>query len=846
MDNEENKEVFVDEGIKSGLVVSDLGENVKEGFLSYAMSVIVSRALPDARDGFKPVQRRIIYAMNEDGYTSDKPHVKSAKITGNVMGKYHPHGDSSIYEALVRMAQDFSMRNVLIDGHGNFGNLDGDGAAAARYTEARLSKLAGSMVRDINENTVDFVDNYDGTEKEPTVLPCRFPNLLVNGCSGIAVGMATEIPTHNLGEVCDAIREYSHNPEISVEELMNFIKGPDFPTGGIILGRSGIRKLYETGRGKIVVRGIANIEENDAGRTEIIISEIPYNVNKSELVRKIGELADNKIIDGITDVKDETSYKTGIRIIVELSKEAVPEVVLNQLYKNTPLQSAFNGNIVALVNGAPQTLTLKDMLREYIEFQVEIITRRTKFRLNKAENRNHILDGLIIASDDIENVVHLIKISEDPAQALKDKYNLDDPQVDAILSMTLRKLSRIEGNKLLEERAAIEANIKEYNRILESRENIIEVVLAELKEIRDKYSDVRRTKISGEEVDDIDDEDLIKQEDCIVTLTNGGYIKRMSLDEFRAQNRGGKGHKGITTHSDDVVEKVVQINTHVDILFFTSFGKVYRLRGYKIPEGTRVSKGLPITNVLDLAENEKVMSILPIEEYDEKHYLWFATKLGVVKRTLLSEFALIRQNGKNAISLREGDELLAVKETTGEDIVCIASDNGKMVGFKETDVRCMGRNATGVKGITLNEGDKALSIGTSSEGKYVFVLSEKGYGKMSPVEQYRLTKRGARGVITLNSKDKNGRLAAMRIVNGDEDLVVFTKSGIVIRVHLNQVNISSRNTIGVKIINVGDKEVVSTVAVVPFQEDENEVLNDEESKNCDNNQTTGEDTKEDF
>ena len=814
MDNK-NDEVFVDEGIRSGTIVSDVSQNVQEGFLSYAMSVIVSRALPDVRDGFKPVQRRIIFAMDEDGYTSDKPHVKCAKITGNVMGKYHPHGDSSIYEALVRMAQDFSMRYPLIDGHGNFGNLDGDGAAAARYTEARLSKLASCLVKDIDENTVDFVDNYDGTEKEPTVLPARFPNLLVNGSSGIAVGMATAIPTHNLGEVCDAIEVYAKNPDVDVIELMNYIKGPDFPTGGVILGRSGIRKLYETGRGKIVVRGVAKVIKNDSGRNEIIISEIPYEVNKADLVRKIGQLADDKVIEGISDVKDETSYKTGMRIIVELSKEAVPEVVLNQLYKNTQLQSAFNGNVVALVNGAPRTLTLKDLLKGYLDFQIEIITRRSNFRLNKAKARDHILEGLIIASDDIENVVKLIKNSEDPNKDLKAKYNLDDLQADAILAMTLRKLSKIESNKLLEERTSIEENIKELIRILSSKENIIEVVLKELNEIKQKYADPRRTEISGEEVDDIEDEDLIKKEDIVITLTATGYVKRMSLDEFRAQNRGGKGYKGMTTHEDDVVEKVVYASTHIDILFFTSLGRVYRLRGHRIPEGTRVSKGIPVGNILDLDENEKVLTILPVETYSEDKFLLFATKRGIVKRTELKQFELIRQNGKYAITLKEGDELIGVKETDGSCLVALAASNGKMAVFKENEIRSMGRTASGVKGISLSSKDRVLSLGVSCEGTYILVLTSKGYGKLSSFDEYRQTHRGSKGVKTLQTTAKNGNLVSMRVVVGDEDLLVFTKAGIMIRTHLNQLRITHRSAVGVRVINIADNQSVSTVAVVP-------------------------------
>lgn len=830
--NNEKEEVFVGEGIKSGLVVSDVSENVKEGFLSYAMSVIVSRALPDVKDGFKPVQRRIIFAMNEDGYSNDKPHVKSAKIIGNVMGKYHPHGDSSIYEALVRMAQDFSMRYPLVDGHGNFGNLDGDGAAASRYTEARLSKLAQFLVKDIKENTVDFVDNYDGTEKEPVVLPSRFPNLLVNGSAGIAVGMATEIPTHNLGEICSAIEAYAANPDISIMELMEHVKGPDFPTGGIILGRSGIKKLYETGKGKIIVRGVASIRELGNLKHEIVISEIPFQVNKSTLVNKIAKLADDKIIEGITDVKDESSYKTGINIIVELSKDAIPELVLNQLYKNTDLQNSYNGNIVALVDGAPRQLGLKDLLSGYLEFQVDIIKRRTAYRLQKALDRNHVLEALIKVSDDIENVVHLIKVSEDPVAALKEAYGFDDPQVDAILSMTLRKLSRIEGNKLLEERALIEENIKTYNHILESRENIIEVVLSELKEISKKFGDERRTRISSEEID-IDDEDLIKKEDLVIAMTTSGYIKRMSLDEFRVQNRGGKGVKGMTIHSDDAIDKIVFGNTHTDVCFFTNLGKVYRVRGYRIPEGNRLSKGIPAINFLNMEENEKVMSIISGNGYEEDKFVFFVTENGICKRTAIKEFESIRQTGKIAITLKDGDTLLAVKVTDGNSEICIAANNGKMVKFNENQIRVMGRTASGVKGINLAGGFKAVSCATSMDGDLALVVSEKGYGKMSKIEDYRETSRGAKGVKTLNVTERNGNLCSMSLVNGNEDLLVVTKNGIIIRVSLKQLKVSSRNTQGVKVINLGDKEEVLSIAVVPAAEEDTDV-------NLENNEGTAE------
>ena len=830
---EENK--IIKDGIRGGLVESDISENVKSGFLDYAMSVIVARALPDARDGFKPVHRRIIYSMFESGYTPDKPFVKCAKIVGDVMGQYHPHGDSAIYESLVRMAQDFSMRYPLVDGHGNFGNIDGDEAAAYRYTEARLKKISYNLVKEIKENTVDFVDNYDGSKQEPCVLPARIPGLLVNGSNGIAVGMATNIPPHNLKEVIDATIAYARNKDISVVELMNYIKGPDFPTKGYILGRSGIKKAYETGTGCIVCRGKANIIETGSGKSEIIISEIPYQVNKAALVYKIGQLADDKVITGISDVKDESSDKNGIRIVIELSKEAVPDVVLNQLYKQTPLQSNFNVQSIALVDGTPKLMTLKDMLDVYLEFQIEIISRRSKFRLDKALARVHIIDGLLLASEDIDNVIEVIKNSktgEEAANRLKEKYSLSDEQVEAILSMTLRKLAGIERINLETERAGLEKNIEELQYILQSRDHILEVVIKELEEIREKYADDRLTEISSVEAS-IEDEDLIKNEDLIITLTNTGYIKRMPVENFKTQNRGGKGIKGMSTHDDDDVLMMVNSNTHQDVLFFTNFGKVYRIRGYKIPEGSRVSKGIPVSNFLNLDEKEKVASIVSVEDYNDK-FLLFATKKGICKKTDLKEYRLIRQDGKIAVNLKDDDELLDVKVTDGSADICIASSNNRMVKFKEDDIRDMGRNATGVRGIKLDEGNDAISLATSLEGNEVLVITKFGYGKISPLDDYRLTNRGSKGVITLKESEKRGPLAALKIVKGDEDLLVITKNGILIRISLNQVSRTGRNTSGVRIINLNEGDYVSSVTLVPHQEEVEEYI-DENSSNIEEN-----------
>ena len=820
-------ETEIVEGIASGLEDCDINDNVKSGFLDYAMSVIVSRALPDVRDGFKPVHRRIIYAMSESGYTPEKPHVKSAKIVGDVMGKYHPHGDTAIYDSLVRMAQPFSMRYPLIDGHGNFGNLDGDGAAAMRYTEARLGKLSGYLVKDLKENTVDFIDNYDGSEQEPTVLPSRFPNLLVNGSSGIAVGMATNIPPHNLGEVIDGVIAVANNPDITPLEIMTTaIKGPDFPTGGYILGRSGIKKAYETGNGSIVCRGHAEIHEKPNGRSEIIITKIPYSVNKAALVSKIGWASDEKIIPGISRVDDESSDKTGIRIVIELTKDAVPEVVLNNLYKQTPLQTNFNVQSIAIVDGAPKLLNIVDLLKKYLDFQIEVIERRSQFRLKKAEARLHILEGLILASDNIDEVISIIRASSSDEEAeskLMERFNLSEEQVSAILAMTLRKLVKMEKLNLENEKIEVCNTIENLKHILESKENVKEVVVNELTEIKNKINDDRKTEILDHEID-VNDEDLIAQEETLITLTTSGYIKRMPIDTFHTQNRGGKGLKGMTTNEDDDVNLMVKSHTHTDVLFFTNFGKVYRLRGHRIPEGTRTSKGIPVVNFLNLDETEKVVSIISLDDYNDNTYLFFTTEMGVCKRTALKEFELIRQDGKKAITFKEGDSLLNVKMTDGDALIAIASDSGKMVKFHESNVRVMGRSAAGVTGMNIDEGNKAVSVATSNEGSLVLVITSKGYGKMSKIEDYRLTSRGSKGVITLALNEKKGDLVSMKVVNGDEDLVIITKAGILIRIPLEQVKIANRNTQGVKIINIKDDDVVSSVTVVPHEKESEEIL----------------------
>ena len=868
--DEETEEVSAEEeqeleaGIVAGLTDVDTVPLVKESFLDYAMSVIVARAIPDVRDGMKPVHRRIVYSMSETGNTPDKPFKKCARIVGDVMGKYHPHGDSAIYGALARLAQPFAMRYMLVEGHGNFGSIDGDEPAAYRYTEARMAKLALEMVRDINCDVVDFMDNYDGVDQEPTVLPSRFPNLLVNGSSGIAVGMATNIPPHNLGEVIDGVVAIARNPQITVDELMEYIKGPDFPTGAIILGRSGIRDAYETGTGSIAIRSKCHIEERgEHGLKRIVVDEVPYGVNKANMIENMAALVRDKVIEGISDIRDE-SNKDGIRVVIEVKRDAIPEVLLNQLYKLTNLQVSFGIINLCLVDNAPKICSLPVLLQNYLDFQVSVIERRTKFLLEKDEARDHIVIGLIKCHDNIDDIVDIIKESSTPEEATKvlmEKYDFTELQVNAILAMTLRRLTGIETDKLIAERNQLELNIAEYKRILSSRENEIEVVIKELEEIKEKFGDERRTEISNVAAN-IDDEDLIPQEDIVVTLSRGGYVKRLSVDQFKAQHRGGRGVRGASLNENDVVELMVYTETHTDLLFFTDLGKVYRIRGYQIPEYQRTGKGIPVINLINIEKGENVKSIIAVNKYYDYRYLMFFTKKGIVKRTPISEYESIRQNGKIAITLREDDNLLAVKEiqeksvangvidperkyytmTVGEDgiakfdevaepkqedigsyyvdtIVGIASSEGKMVNFPVAEVRPMGRTASGVIGIDLPDGAEAVGVTAEYEGELVLVVTDKGFGKMTHFSEYRITKRGAKGVSTLKSTDKVGKIVTVRSVSSEDDLLVITNYGIVIRTHLSEVRQSSRNTQGVKILNLEGRQKVSSIAVVPYEEE---------------------------
>ena len=847
-ENEENEAASaedireLEEGIVAGLTDVDTVGLVQESFLDYAMSVIVARAIPDVRDGMKPVHRRIIYSMSETGNTPDKPFKKCARIVGDVMGKYHPHGDAAIYGALVRLAQPFSMRYMLVEGHGNFGSIDGDEPAAYRYTEARMAKMALEMVRDINCDVVDFMDNYDGVDQEPTVLPSRFPNLLVNGSSGIAVGMATNIPPHNLSEVIDGVVALSKNPEISTEELMEYVKGPDFPTGGLILGRGGIREAYETGTGSIAIRSKCHIEERgDHGLKRIVVDEVPYGVNKATMIENMAGLVRDKVIDGITDIRDE-SNKDGIRVVIEVRRDAIPEVLLNQLYKMTQLQVSFGIINLCLVDNAPKVCSLRTMLQEYLDFQVSVIERRTKYLLAKDEFRDHIVVGLIKCHDNIDDIVDIIKDSSTPEEAttrLMDKYGFSEPQVQAILAMNLRRLTGIENEKLEAERVQLEKNIAEYKRILSSRENETEVVINELLEIKDKFGDDRRTEITNSDAS-IDDEDLIPQEDIVITLSRGGYVKRLSADTFRTQNRGGRGVRGASLNENDVVELMIYTKTHTDLLFFTDLGKVYRIRGYQVPEYQRTGKGVPVINLINIEKGENVKSIIAVNEYRDDRFLMFFTTDGIVKRTPLKEYESIRQNGKIAITLREGDNLLNVKQVSEKNeleefadengqynqdlLVGIAASNGKMVNFPVNEVRPMGRSASGVKGIELGEGAKVVGCTAAYEGDHILVVTDKGYGKMTKAidedgePTYRITKRGTKGVSTLKATDKVGNLVAVRAVNLEDDLMVITNAGIVIRTPLSQIRIAGRNTQGVKIMNLEGRQRVSSIAIVPHEE----------------------------
>ena len=816
---------------EKGIRKIQLTSEMKTSFMNYAMSVIVARALPDVRDGMKPVQRRIVYGMNELGCYSDKAYKKSARIVGEVMGKYHPHGDYSIYEALVRMAQDFSYRYMLVDGHGNFGSIDGDGAAAMRYTEARMSKISMELMRDINKDTIDFIPNYDGEEREPSVLPCRIPNLLVNGTTGIAVGMATNMPPHNIGEVIDAVIAVSKNPDITVLELMeNYIQGPDFPTGGYILGKSAIKKAYETGNGLIVMRAKTEIEEHK-GRQRIVAYEIPYQVNKARLVEKIAHLARDKVVEGISDVRDE-SNREGIRIVIELKRDVQAEVILNQLYKLTSLQTTFGVNNIALVNNEPKTLTLKELIQYYLQHQEEVIRRRTQFELNKAEARAHILEGLKKALDHIDEIIQLIRTSrttEIIQQRLMDEFGMSDKQAKAVREMQLQRLAGLEREKIEEELNNLLITIADLKDILANEERILEIIRNELLEMKEKYGDKRRTEII-QGTFDIEDEDLIPVEDVIISLTNNGYVKRMPVDTYKSQNRGGRGVKGMATTQDDVISSLIHMSTHDDLLIFTNKGKVYRLKGYNIPEFGRTAKGLPIVNILNLDKDESVKSLInkKMIEEDKHWYLFFATEQGLVKRVDISEFENIRQTGKIAIKLKEDDSLVGVKLTKGDDEILIAASNGKLVRFSEGHVRPMGRSASGVRGINV-DGSKVIGMTTNREGQLIMVVTEKGYGKMSPIDEYRVSNRGGKGVKTINVTERNGQIVAIRAVEGNEDLLIITDDGIVIRLPMEQVKTAGRATQGVRLIKVHDSKV-SSVEVVAKNEEEVVEEGEEESE----------------
>lgn len=810
-----------------GIKKRSLTKEMKQSFINYAMSVIVQRALPDVRDGLKPVQRRIVHGMNELGCYSDKPYKKSARIVGEVMGKYHPHGDFSIYEALVRMAQDFSYRYMLVDGHGNFGSIDGDGAAAQRYTEARMSKISMEMVRDINKDTVNFIPNYDGEESEPEVMPSRFPNLLVNGTTGIAVGMATNIPPHNLGEVIDAILAVSHNPDITILELMeNYIQGPDFPTGAYILGKSAIKKAYETGNGLIVMRAKTDIIDIHGGKKAIVVTEIPYMVNKARLIEKMAEHVKEKRIEGITEIRDE-SNREGIRIMIELRKDVQPEVILNQLFKLTALQTTFGVNSIALVNNQPQTLNLKQMMTYYLDHQEEVIRRRTAYDLKKAEDRAHILDGLKRALDQIDAIIELIRTSrttEIIQQRLMDEFDMSDRQAKAIREMQLQRLAGLEREKIENELNQLLELIADLKDILAKRERILEIIEKELLEIKAKFADKRRTEII-QGTFDLEDEDLIPVEDVIISLTSNGYVKRMPVDTYKTQNRGGRGIKGMGTNEDDIVDALIHMSTHDDLLFFTNFGKVYRLKGYNIPEFGRTAKGLPVVNLLNLDKDESVKSMISIDkddiDEDKNLYLFFVTLNGLVKKTSIEEFKNIRQSGKIAINLKDEDQLVAVKLTKENEEILVAASNGKLIRFNENDVRPMGRTASGVRGINV-DGSHVVGMTTNGEGQYIMAISENGYGKMSPIEDYRESHRGGKGVKTINTTEKTGQLVALRAVNGDEDLLIMTSEGIMIRLPMEQVKLAGRNTQGVRLIKVAEGSIVSSVEVVDKSEEETE------------------------
>ena len=811
---------------------NNIVDEVQSSFLEYSMSVIVARALPDLRDGLKPVHRRILYSMYNSGYTPDKQYRKCARIVGDVMGKYHPHGDSSIYEAMVRMAQDFSYRYMLVDGHGNFGNMDGDGAAAMRYTESKLAKISLELIRDIGKDTVNFVPNFDETEKEPEVLPSRFPNILVNGTMGIAVGMATNIPPHNLGEVIDGCVAYIDNKDITVSEMMEYIKGPDFPTGATILGNSGIKKAYETGRGSITIRAKAEIEESNT-KSKIIITEIPYGVNTSDLKQKIAELVRDKVIEGIADYHEETNLENGLKIVVTLKKEANANVVLNNLYKHTSLQSTFGIIFLMLDQGQPKTLNLKEIISKYIDYQKEIIIRRTKFELDKAEKRVHILEGLKIALDNIDAVIKIIKESESDEVAktkLKERFNLDEVQSDAILEMKLRRLTGLERNKIESELEDLLKAIANYKAILASEEKVLEIIKNELLEIKQRFADERRTKIDMTAIDYIEDESLIPVEDVVITITNKGYIKRMTSETYKTQNRGGVGVKGMSTNEEDFVENIISMTTHDYIMFFTNKGKVYRIKGYEIPSFNRQSKGIPVINLLPIEKDEIVKAMLKVGNNEHNGNIVFCTQNGLVKRTDIKEFENIRSNGKIAITLKDEDELLSVQKTNGDNEILIASSNGRMIRFNENEIRIMGRSAAGVRGIDVGDGI-AVGCEIAEPGEEILVVTEKGYGKKTKLEEYRMTHRGSKGVKALNITEKNGNIVAFKTIHNEEDVMIVTNSGIIIRMSSLQISTTGRVAQGVKLINLKSNQKVSTVETIEKEEIEENIQNEDLSTN---------------
>ena len=832
-----------DKNIDKNLNIEDMGEDnnherdrkvavnivgeMRKSFLDYSMSVIVARALPDVRDGLKPVHRRILYTLYEEGMTPDKKYQKSANAVGAVMGHYHPHGDSAIYESMVRMAQDFTYRHTLVDGHGNFGSIDGDGAAASRYTEARLAKISMELLRDLNKDTVDFSENYDGQRKEPVVLPSRFPNILVNGNMGIAVGMATNIPPHNLGEVIDGCVAYIDNPDITVTELMQYIKGPDFPTAGVILGNSGIKRAYESGRGAITIRGMATVEETH-NKHRIVITELPYQVNKKALIQRIGELVRDKIIDGISNLSDESALE-GIKIVIDVKKEANANVVLNNLYKHTQLQTSYGINFLMLVDGSPRTLGLREIIEKYIDHQKHVIYRRCQFDLKRYKDRLHILDGLKIALDNIDRVIKIIRESADDDEAkagLMSNFALSEVQSQAILDMRLKRLTGLEKSKIEEEIAELEKLVKELEEILASEEKILEVIKTEMLEIKDKYADARRTHIDMTAIDYIEDESLIPVENVVITLTNKGYIKRLPADTYKTQNRGGMGVKGMATNEEDFVEHLINATSHDYILMFTNMGKVYRIKGYEIPEYSRQSKGLPIIKLLSLDKDEKVTSLLKISNDDEYKCLVFATKNGLIKRTDISEFDSIRTNGKKFITLKDNDELVSVKKTTGNDEILMASSNGRMVRFNEDAVRIMGRSASGVRGINL-DGGILVGMEIVEPNDYVLVITEKGYGKKTPVDEYRITNRGGKGVKTVNITEKNGSIVSFKTVDDSKDIMIITDSGIIIRLAVDKISTMSRVTQGVKLINLKEDSIVSSTSIVDREEVSDDNINGE-------------------